>query len=366
MRRLGKILGNRLYLSALGVMLIFVICVSYLFAETLDRPLTSQPDEITVDLRAAGGLFEGSAVTYRGVKVGKVAKIRLGDKGVEATVSMTSGRDVPRATRAIVRSLSPVGEQYLDFQPMSDGGPYLADGDRITAESTDIPLTLGSTVVAINKVLRQVDDKKLRSLLVEASTALDGTGDDLGRLVDDGALILDALDDVYPETQSLLDNSDIVLDVAPDRRADLDELATDASSLASFLRSYDPELGRFVARAPRQIRQLQDLLDDARRVVPDFLTVGVSLTDVFAAHDPHLRALLQAYSPGVGVLGDKVKNGRLQLDLIADTDPRCDYGTTRRAPRDPVRRPLVDTGRCSASFSSLQRGAAHAPGPVRR
>lgn len=366
MRRIGKILGNRLYLSALGVVLILLVCVSYLFAETLDRPLTSQPDEITVDLRAAGGLFEGSAVTYRGVKVGKVTTIRLGDKGVEATVSMTSGTDVPRATRAIVRSLSPVGEQYLDFQPMADAGPYLADGDRITAESTDIPLTLGSTVVAINEVLRQVDDTKLRNLLVEASTALEGTGDELGSLVDDGALILDELDDVYPETKSLLDNSDIALDVAPDKRVQLDQLAGDASSLASFLRSYDPELGRFVARAPRQIQQLQDLIDDARRVVPDFLTVGVSLTDVVAAHDPHLRALLQAYSPGVGVLGDSIRNGRLQLNLIADLDRRCDYGTARRDPRDPVRRPLVETGRCAASFSTLQRGAAHAPGPVSR
>ncbi len=366
MSRLRKILTDRLYLSALGVVLILVLCVSYLFAETLDRPLTSQPDEVTVDLRAAGGLFEGSAVTYRGVKVGKVTRIRLGDAGVEATVSMTSGTDVPRDTRAVVRSLSPVGEQYLDLQPATDAGPYLRDGDRITAESTDIPLTLGSTVVAINKVLRQVDDKKLRRLLVEASTALDGTGADLGRLVDDGALILDELDDVYPETRSLLDNSDTVLDVVPDRRADLGELAGDASSLASFLRSYDPELGRFIGRAPGQVRQLQSLVDDVRRVLPDFLTVGVSLTDVLAAHDPHLRALLQAYSPGLDVLADKIRGGKLLLTLIGDKDPRCDYGTTPRDPRDPERRPLREDARCSASFSTLQRGASQAPGPVAR
>lgn len=366
MTRIGRILTNRLYLSALGVLLILVLCVSYLFAETLDQPLTSRPDKVTVDLRATGGLFEGSAVTYRGVKVGKVTKIRLGEQGVEATVSMTSGIDVPARTRAIVRSLSPVGEQYLDFQPESESGPFLEDGDRIPADSTDVPKTLGSTVVAINKILRQVDDEKLRTLLVEASTALKGTGDDLGNLVDDGELILTELDEVFPETQSLLDNSATVLDIVPDTRAELGSLATDASSLASFLRSYDPELSRFVARAPRQVRELQSLVDDVRRQLPDFLSVGVSLTDVLAAHDPHLRALLQAYSPGVGVLGDKVVDGKLQLDLIIDKDARCDYGTTRRDPRDPERRPLIEDRRCDASFSALQRGAAHAPGPVAR
>jgi hypothetical protein len=37
----------------------------------------------------------------------------------------------------------------------------------------------------------------------------------------------------------------------------------------------------------------------------------------------------------------------------------------RLNPRTPGRRPLQQDGRCAASFSTLQRGAAHAPGPVR-
>lgn len=364
MRRVVSILTNRLYLSALGVLVILVLCTSYLFAETLDRPLTSQPDEITVKLRAAGGLFEGSAATYRGVKVGKVTRIRLTDVGVEATVSMTSGRDVPSDTRAVVRSLSPVGEQYVDFQPSSDQGPYLADGDVIEATSTDVPLTLGSTVVAINKVLRQIDDDKLRTLLVEASTALEGTGGDLGSLVDDSALLLQELDDVYPETERLLRNGETVLDVAPDRRADLRELSTDARSLAGFLRDYDPELEQTISRAPGQIRQLRRLVADVRKVIPGFLDIGISVTDVFAAHDPHLRELLSIYSPGLQVLTDHVKDGKLQLALVASGDARCSYGTERRPPRTSDGEPLPLDLRCSASFSQLQRGAAHAPGPV--
>lgn len=214
--------------------------------------------------------------------------------------------------------------------------------------------------------MRQVDDEKLRSLLVQASIALQGTGDDLGGIVDDAALLLDQLEEVYPETRRLIDNSAVALRVVPDKRTELEGLAVDARSLAAFLRSYDPELGRFVARAPRQVRQLQALVADVRRTLPEFLSAGVSLTDVLAAHDPHLRALLQAYSPGLDVLSDNIRGGSLQLDLIGDQDRRCDYGTPRRDPRDPTRRPLVEDARCAASFSTLQRGAAHAPGPVDR
>lgn len=366
MSTLRALFSSRLYLSALGVALVFVLGLAYLFAEVLDQPLLSRPDEVTVELSAAGGLFEGSAVTYRGVKIGRVTDISIGERGVVATLSLTSDEQVPASSAAKVRSLSPVGEQYLDFQPTSQSGPYLEDGSVATAESTDIPKSLGSTVVAINEVLRQVDDSKLRALLVELSTALEDTGDDLGRLVDEGSVLIDELDDVYPETLRLLQSADVALDVAPDNRAELQDLGDDARELAAFLEDYDPELDRLLADTPARLRRLEGLVQDAREVLPDFLSVGVSLTDIIVAHDPHLRALLRNYGPGLSVLDDQVRNGRLRLKIIGDKDPRCDYGISRRSPRNVDRRPIVTTGRCSASFSTLQRGAAHAPGPVPR
>ncbi|NGZ99898.1 MCE family protein [Nocardioides sp. W3-2-3] len=81
-------------------------------------------------------------MTYRGVKVGKVREIVPSKKGVEATVAITSGTKIPKGSLAKVRSLSPVGEQYLDFQPPKAGGPFLASGDVIPAESTDLPKSL--------------------------------------------------------------------------------------------------------------------------------------------------------------------------------------------------------------------------------
>lgn len=365
MRGLRSVLANRLYLSALGVFMVFVVGVAYLFAAVLDQPLTSRPIVVTVELTNAGGLFEGSAVTYRGVKVGKVTSITISDTGVEAELRLASDTQVPKDTIAKVRSLSPVGEQYLDFQPTSDRGPFLDDGARITAASTDLPKSLSSTVVALSKLLQQVDDRKLRTLLVELSNGLSGTGDEIGRLVDQGDLILAKLDEVYPQTDRLITNSDIALDIATDSSGDIRDLAASSRQLAAFLRDYDPELRRTLRRTPAQLRELEALVADAQEVLPDFLSVGVSFTDIFAAHDPHLRELFRSYAPGLGVLTEVIRDGELKLELISDRDPRCRYVTTRRDPRDTERRALQVDGRCSASFSTLQRGAAQAPGPVR-
>lgn len=360
-----KILTNRLYVSALGVLLVLAVCVFYLFAAVLNQPLTSRPVELTVELKSAGGLFDGSAVTYRGVKVGKVTGIELTDHGVEAHLRLSTGTEVPEDSVAVVRSLSPVGEQYLDFQPASAGGPFLESGDTIPAESTDIPMSLQSTVVAVNDVLRQIDERKLRTTLVELSEGLSGTGDELGRMIDDGQLLLEELDRIYPQTDRLLRNSDVALDIAPDKAADLGRLGTSAKQLAAFLRDYDPELRDTLKKAPGQIEDLEALVADARKVLPDFLSAGVSITDIFASYEPHVRRLLQTYAPGLGVLNEAIVNKELRIQLILDADRRCAYDVKRLNPRHPGRRPLQQNGNCAASFSTLQRGAAHAPGPVR-
>lgn len=366
MRRVLGVLSDRLYLSALGVLLVLVVTVAYLFAEVLDAPLAAQPVDLTVVVGSTGGLFEGSAVTYRGTKVGKVREITMTRQGAHVQVRLRAGTEIPVDARAQVRSLSPVGEQYLDFQPNTDQGPFLADGDTLEAGYTDLPVTLSTTVVAINDVLSQVDDRKLRSLLRELSTGLSGTGDDLGRILDQGDLLLAELDEAWPQTRSLIRTGNRALDVVPGSAADLERLGTSARRLAAFLREEDPLLRRTLRRGPGQLAELESLVEDARRVLPDFLEVGVSLTDVFALREPHFRELLRSYAPGLGTLGRVVRDGELRIELIFDKDQRCDYDVPRSSPRDPERRPLRTDLACSPSLATLQRGAAHAPGPLPR
>jgi len=369
-----KIFSDKLYLSVVGIVAVFVAAVAYIFGGVLSQPLTSRPDAVKVDLVQTGGLYEGSQVTYRGVVVGKVTKIVPTAHGVTATVSLTSSTKVPSASLAKVRSLSPVGEQYLDFQPpsrkdasgkdVSDQGPFLQDGDTIGASSTDIPKSLTSTVVAINKVLEQIDDKKLRIVLGELSTGLAGTGDDIGQILDQGQSLLKTLDDVWPQTNRLITNGGTVLSVVTDNAGQLQQLATTSKQLAAFLKSYSPELLHTLKTAPGQFKQLLELVKEADQVLPGFLTTGVSFTDIAAAYDPHLRALLQSYEPGLQRVLNGVSNHRLNIEVIADKDTRCSYGTTRHLPSDG-RTAFQTGGHCPATFPNLQRGAAHAPGPVR-
>jgi len=360
-----NILTDRLYLSAVGVVVVFMIAIAYIFAAVLDQPLTSRPVTVDVELEQTGGLFEGSVATYRGIKVGKVTEIVPTDDGVVATVRLSAGTDIPADSFVRVRSLSPVGEQYLDFQPESTEGPFLETGDTIGAESTDLPESLSATVVAVQAVLDQIDDKKLRIVLGELSTALAGTGDDLGWILDQGTDLLATLDEVWPETNRVITNAGTVLRVVSDNEGSLRTLGTKAKQFAAFLRSYEPEWQKVLDRTPGQIDDLMALIRDADEVLPGFLDTGVSFTDVAMAYEPHLRALLQEYARGLGALVAVLGHNRLNVEILPVHTARCDYGTTRHEPYDPERHALQADGACSASFAHLQRGAAHAPGPVR-
>lgn len=359
------LLRDRLWQSLFGVILVLLITLAYLFGSVLDVPLFGGTKVVKVQMAATGGLFEGSAVTYRGVKVGKVRTIALTETGVVATIALTSDDKIPVASVAKVRSLSPVGEQYLDFQPKTRSGPYIQDGAVVPATSTDLPKTLASTVIAVNKVLDQVDASQLHTLLTELSTGLAGTGEDLGKLVDQGQVLLKDLDRLWPETDRLLTNGGTVLDIGTAKSDDIRQLAVSSRKFAAFLRNYDPELRKTLAKAPGQIEQLQALVKDAAKTLPGFLGKAVTFSDFFRSYAPHLATILQNYGPGLGILGRAIKNGVLLIEGIPQRSPLCDYGTPNREPKNPKRRPLVTTGRCSPNAEHMERGANHAPGPVR-
>ena len=359
-----KILTDKLYLSVVGVVVVFALSIAYLFAVVLDRPLTSTPPTVKVMLTSTGGLFAGSEATYRGVKVGKVTSIKLTPEGVQADVSLTNqDLKIPASTKARVRSLSPVGEQYVDFEPTTLTGPFLKNGSVIQAASTELPQTLGSTVVAVNGLLKQIDATKLHSMLDELATGLNGTGLQIGQIVDQGQEILQTLQTVWPQTSDLIDTSSKALEIPVSQEGDLTTLATSAKQFAAFLKDYNPTLVKQLQKAPQQLRTTEGLVKEWGAILPGFFDSVEPFLQLLTAYNPHLRTTLANYAPGLNALADVLHGGKLNLALIADKDARCSYGTSATDPRT-TGRPLQAGGHCSASFPQLQRGAAHAPGPV--
>ena len=351
-------------LGATAMAAVLVLTLVHLYTNVLGGSVGSRPLHVDVALEETGGLFEGSGVAYRGVRVGSVSGIDLTADGVTADISLNPGMKVPADTAAVVRTLSPAGEQFLDLQPRRDGSPFLADGDRIAATETSIPTSVAETLAAIDGLMGQVNARKLRTVMDELNTAF-ADPDDLGRVITSGSELLETFDAAWPETLRTLKNSRTVLRTGADTADDFRRFATSARSLTAWLKDYDPTLRSTLEAAPGQLNELQRFADDMVEALPPLLRDFAGLTGIFARRDPHLREMLIQFPLGLDGLVGAFEGGRMQTNMLVSDGKVCSYGVEDSNPQLTDRQPLEPDRSCPASFEGQQRGTAHAPGPTR-
>ena len=338
-------LKHKLGASAMAAVL--VLTLVHLYTNVLGGSVGSRPLHVDVALSDTGGLFQGSGVAYRGVRVGSVSAIDLSGDGVRADISLNPGAKVPADTRAVVRTLSPAGEQFLDLQPRRDGAPYLADGDRIDASETSIPTSVADTLAAIDSLMGQIDTKKLRTVMNELNLAFSDP-DDLGRVITSGSQLLETLDAAWPQTIRTMQNGRTVLRTGADTSDDFRRFASSARSLTAWLKGYDPKLRSTLEVTPGQLAELQRFADDMVKALPPLLRDFAGLTDVFARRDPHLRELLIQFPLGLDGLVGAFAGGRMQTNMLVSDGEVCSYGVDDSNPQLGVaaRQPLDPDRSC--------------------
>jgi phospholipid/cholesterol/gamma-HCH transport system substrate-binding protein len=357
---------DKLVAAALALVLTFLICVSYLLAGVLKIPLTNRPDQVTVSMSSTGGLFKGSAVTYRGTRVGTITDIQVGKTGPEATITFRSGAKVPVESKAQVRSLSPVGEQFLDLQPEDDGGPYLEDGDKISAEVVDLPVTVASAAGNLDQLLQNIDDNDIKVLMRELNAGVTDSSDDLEQLLDSSSQLVSTLDEAWPRTQDLLVNGKTVNQIVAAHRQDLATFATSARRLTQWLRTFDPTFQRILRNAPSDLDAVGLLVKDLGPLLPPLLANLDATTNILADRDASVRALSYTVPWGVGRFNTIFRGGWAYLDAYIQGQVPCDYGNPPKPPSQPTRDPLFADGHCGSDDPERWRAAQHALPPIDR
>ncbi len=159
-------------------LLITLLTVSVLSARYVglwDRVVGGQY-HVAADFEQSGGIFVGSEVSYRGVTVGRVDNLRLSKDGVVVEANIQRGVKIPKDTKVVVENRSAVGEQYLDFQPRSEGGAVLADGDVIPRKDTQYPLRVDTLLLDLDRTVNSVDKKDLSTVVDELGYGFAGRG----------------------------------------------------------------------------------------------------------------------------------------------------------------------------------------------
>lgn len=328
---------------------------------------------VTADFARSGGIFENAEVTYRGVAVGRVDRLRLADDGVHVDLRLDGGVQVPADTVAVVENRSAVGEQYVDLQPRSQGGPYLADGDRIAERETATPLPTEVLLLNLDRLVRSVDKGDLFVVIDQLGTAFAGTGRDLQRILDSGDALTREAVDALPETIRLIEDGQTVLATQRESGSAIRSFSADLADLSQTLRDSDGDLRKLLDNGVVASQEMQALVDENRASISALLANLLTTGQVTVARLDALEQVLVTYPDTVSggytvVPGD----GTSHFGLVMNSDPpSCTKGyegTRQRTPAATSDVPANTDARCTlprGSKSSV-RGAQNAPAPSSR
>lgn len=131
----------------------------------------------------------------------------VGPDGAVATLSIATSPQIPADLEASVKSVSAVGEQYVDLMPRTDSGPYLQDHAVITRDNATIPMPIGPVLDKVNTLVGTFPKDRLADLLDETYKGLNGAGEDFGSLLDSGSVLSADLNGVAAQSRALADDA---------------------------------------------------------------------------------------------------------------------------------------------------------------
>ncbi|WP_234783137.1 MlaD family protein [Mycolicibacter sinensis] len=129
-------------LSGLALAMTLVVATAYLLVGALQVNPARSTYQITIALPDSGGLLANQDVSVRGVPVGRIESLRVTPNGVDAVANISSTVQIPVASTVRVSGLSAAGEQYIDFEPPSNTGPFLSGGSGVGRAHAPPPLTI--------------------------------------------------------------------------------------------------------------------------------------------------------------------------------------------------------------------------------
>lgn len=255
---------------------------------------------VKLELPASGGLYKYSNVTYRGVQVGKVTDLQVVDgRRVVATMSLPTSPRIPADLVAKVRSVSAVGEQYVDLQPAADAPPYLHDGSVIDTARAAIPEPVGPMLDQLDALVGSIPKEKLGPLLDETSKAFGGAGYDIGSLLDSSSTVLQRLDEVADQNRALVTDSVPLMDAQAASTDSLRQWAHGLAGLTGNLAQHDAGLRTLLQTGPGAAQEVSRLLEQVKPTLPVLLANLTSLGQVFVTYNKSMEQLLVLFPPYV-------------------------------------------------------------------
>ena len=280
-------------------------------------PLKPKPYELTVPFPEATTLAEQADVRIAGVNVGKVQKKELDKGGSRTTVTLNIEEKyapIPKDARAILRQKTLLGETYVELTPGRSGAPKLKDGGELGIGQVEPTVELDEILRIFSPETRD----SFRDWIRSSAQQIDGRGQDLNFAIanlagfaEDGASVLQVLDDQRGAVKRLVKNTGVVFGALNERDGQLRQLIENSEATFSATAEQQENLARifeifptflaesrltlarlqgFARNTSPLVRDLKPVADDLGPTVRDLSVLGPDLENLFRRLDPNIDA----------------------------------------------------------------------------
>jgi phospholipid/cholesterol/gamma-HCH transport system substrate-binding protein len=355
---------RRITVSCIGLVLTLLTAGGYIALGELRVNPTRSTVLVRVLLSQSGGLLPSQDVTLRGTPIGRVQSVNFTDTGVVAIAAVDADVSVPKDSLVRVSPLSPAGEQYLDFRPVDNHGPFLTDGSVIGENQTTVPVPLAQLLGDTDGALAQLDPPKLAAITGELRVSHQGPRK-LAALVDGGTFLISTLDSVLPQTVSVLRNSRVLLTTLADATPGVRHTSRNLQEILHGINAMDGGFRVLVDGGSAPFTALDKIIADDSQTMVQLLGNLTTIAQLSYIRVPALKALFPTNRGSVlDAVDSVIHNGGIWG--IGDFYPRytCDYNLPRRPPSQAdFVEPYRYTYCANADPSVLVRGARNAPRP---
>ncbi|MGW6424802.1 MCE family protein [Nocardia sp. NPDC055053] len=357
---------RRVAVANLGLIVVLVLGSLYLGGAVLRIDPTRSDFAVTVHLATSGGLTVGSDVTFRGVRVGRVEDVRVAGDGIAAVAQISDDVRIPVGGTVTVARLSAAGEQYLDFRPVSESGPFLRDGAVIDRASTAVPVQMQSVLGNLGGLVGGMNPERLTVIVDELDKALAGGPDGLRNMISGISRAMAGLTDLLPQTENLLRNLEVIAATTAHAQPDLGTVTQAGSALFQQFTAADAELRHLLEQGPGQLATLGGFISRTQNPITDLVTNFVAITRAAKLRQPAIEVLFPSLSRFAEAVGVPAHHNAYYTLVDPWPRPTCDYESVPTVPTTPTTDTRVRLyNYCVTDNPALQiRGSANAPRPA--
>jgi phospholipid/cholesterol/gamma-HCH transport system substrate-binding protein len=327
-----------------------------------------------VEMNTSGNLYPRAVVSLRGSPIGEVSDLKLTRAGVVADLLIDKDVKIASEVDVYVRSLSAIGEQYLDFVPRDQAVGSLRPGSTISRANVHMPVEIGQVLRNANRLVATLPRDDLNKVTDELSAAFTGSSDDWKALLDSTTALVGSANANLEPTQALISDLHPVLGTQARLGPDIRGVFTDLNKFSGALRDSDTAVRGAIEKTPVLTDSVDDLVLQLRDPLPRLLSDTTKVGEVAEVYLPNIRASIIALPTLVNYIESSLYNspvpGTLKIFIRAmlNDPPPCTQGFQGAHQRNPddlaPMPPFVGVGCRVARDSPIAvRGTHNAPCP---